>query len=273
MSSPELKGKVVIVTGASSGIGEATARRLAQEGCALVLVARRGKRLEVLSEDLRTAYGVEVQAVPGDVARPETAAAVMERAMAEFGRVDALVNNAGIGRLGWLERLHPETDIRYQVEVNLLGAIWMARAVLPVMQAQRAGHVINVASVAGLIATPTYSVYAATKFGLRGFSEALRREARPWGVRVSTLLPGPVETGFAAESVRARRSRRTTPRRLRLTATQVAGAVVSLLRRPRATLILPHWLTLAVWLNAAMPWLVDAALVRLFVVPERGQEL
>lgn len=273
MSEPALKGKVVIVTGASSGIGEATARRLAREGCRLVLVARRAERLQVVAEGLAEDHGVEALAFPADVARPETAEMVVEQAKASFGRVDVLVNNAGIGRLGWLERLDPEDDIRYQVEVNLLGAIWMARAALPVMQAQRGGHIINVASVAGLVATPTYSVYAATKFGLRGFGEALRREVRPWGIRVSTLLPGSVETGFAAAGVQARRTRRTMPRRLRLMPEQVAGAVVGLIRRPRATLILPRWLALAAWLNAAMPWLVDAMLVRLFVVPERGAEL
>src|SRR5512140_3332545 len=192
---PSLQGKVVFITGASSGIGAASARLLAQAGCPVALAARRLDRLEQLADEIR-AQGGQALPISLDVTQPEQIEAGVQAALQAFGRIDILFNNAGYGRLDWLEGLDPVRDIQEQINVDLLGVILTARAVVPHMYAQGSGHIINMASIAGWIAPPLYSIYSASKFGMRGFSEALRREARPLGVSVSVLYPGSVRTEF-----------------------------------------------------------------------------
>ena len=147
-----------------------------------------------------------------------------ETVLDRYGHIDVLVKNAGFGRLSWLEKLHPSEDVQEQVQVNLLGLIWTAQAVLPPMIARRRGHIINIGSMAGHIATLTYSVYAATKFGVRGFTDALRREVGVYGIRVSGIYPGGVESEFRQHAHIRRKTDVSTPRRLRLTCEQVAEA-------------------------------------------------
>ena len=113
-----------------------------------------------------------------------------------YGRIDILFNNAGFGRLNWLERLEPNRDIETQIQVNLTGLIHVTQAVLPYMLARRSGHIINMSSIAGWLAAPSYTVYAATKYGVRGFTTALRREVAPFGIEVSGIYPGPARTEF-----------------------------------------------------------------------------
>jgi hypothetical protein len=114
-----------------------------------------------------------------------------------YGRIDILFNNAGFGGLNWLERLEPDRDIETQIQVNLTGMILVTQAVLPHMMARRTGHIINMSSIAGWLAAPSYTVYAATKYGVRGFTIALRREVAPFGIHVSGVYPGPARTEFA----------------------------------------------------------------------------
>ena len=163
-----LTGKVVIVTGASSGFGAAAARLFAKEGCKLVLAARRLERLEELAHEIR-ATGGEALPVAMDVSRPEQIGAMVRSALGAYGRVDVLFNNAGFGRLDWLEALDPVKDIQTQIAVDLLGVIWTAHAVLPQMYKQRSGHIINMSSVAGWITRSAYSIYSTAKFGVRGY--------------------------------------------------------------------------------------------------------
>jgi NADP-dependent 3-hydroxy acid dehydrogenase YdfG len=269
----DLKGKVVIITGASAGIGEAAAREFARSGARVALAARRAERLEALAGEIR-AGGGEALAVPADLGRLADIQNLVQQTLARFGRVDVLFNNAGFGRLDWLEKLDP-ADIEALVAVNVLGVIQTARQVLPVMIRQRSGCIINMASVAGLIGTPTYSIYAASKFAVRGFSEALRREAAPWGIRVSVVCPGGVRTEFAAVARIRRKTRLSTPGPLVLTPERVARVVVGLARHPRPppVLVFPWLFRLPVWLNYSFPRLADWIIQRRFTIAERGEEL
>lgn len=260
-----LKGKVVLITGASSGFGADAARLFAQEGCLVILTARRLERLQALAEEIR-ASGGQVAVWPLDVTDQAQIEGVVSAVIEQFGRVDILFNNAGLGRVNWLESLDPRRDINLQIDVNLRGAIQVVRAVLPYMLRQRSGHIINMSSVAGRIAAPLYSVYAATKFGIRAFTDALRREVAPYGVRVSGIYPGSAVTEFglqAGDSV-ARRSMRF-PSWVHMSSRYVARKVVALAKRPRRALILPWWMIPILWVDAHFPGLVDWALQVFFV--------
>lgn len=269
-----MKDKVVIITGASSGIGATTAKHFGTLGARVVLAARRKERLVALADEIGALPGAAALPVVTDVSQHESIQALVDTTLAEFGRVDVLVNNAGFARLNWLDKLDPIRDIEMQVQVNLLGAIYVAQAVLVPMMAQRSGHIINMASVAGKFATPTYTVYAACKYGLAGFAEALRREARAWGIYVSTVFPNAVATKeFAQHAGIDRKTGMTTPSWLVLTPDDVAEAVVGLVRRPRRELILPRIMGPMLSLNRAFPGVVDRMIQRRFVLPERGEEL
>ena len=261
---------VAIITGASSGIGEATAQLLSWKRYRVVLAARRLERMEALAQELRTAGG-EALAVKTDVANLDDLRNLVETTLKEFGEIDVLFNNAGIGRIDWLERLDLVDDIDVQIQINLTAVIQLARLVLPHMLARRSGHIINMSSVAGLLPVPTYSVYSASKYGVRGFTEALRRELKPGGIHVSGLYPGGVNTAFREKSGSARRSRIRTPDFLRLSAEDVAQAVWSLIRRPRRALVMPWPMKLAAGINGLFPGLVERVIEVAFA--RRAREL
>ena len=270
----DIKNKVIIVTGASSGIGEATARQFGRAGAKLVLAARRVDKLEALAQEiLAMGSGAETFVVQADLSKLEDIQSLIKQTLDKFGRIDVLVNNAGFGRLDWLENLDPVKDIQAQFDVNVLGVIQTTRQVLPIMIKQRSGHIINMCSMAGLVATPTYTVYAACKHAVHGFSEALRREVKPWGIDVSMIYPGGVVTEFQAHAGIKRKTGATTPKSLLLTADQVGGAVVQLVRRPRAMRILPWAWSFTVWMNRNFNWLVDNTTINRFTIPEREEEL
>lgn len=270
----DIKGKVAIVTGASSGIGEATARQFAREGAKVVLAARRVDRLEALAQEIAAMHkGAESLVIEADLSKLEDIQSLIKQTLDTFGRIDVLVNNAGFGRLDWLENLDPVRDIQSQFAVNVLGVIQTTHQALPVMIRQRSGHIINMCSMAGLVATPTYTIYAACKHAVHGFSEALRREVKPWGIEVSMVYPGGVTTEFASHAGIKRKTRATTPRALLLTANQVGNAVVRLVRHPRAMWILPWAWSFTVWMNRNLNWLVDYTTINRFTIPEREEEL
>jgi len=270
----EVKGKIVIVTGASSGIGEATAREFAKEGAKVVLAARRVDRLESLAKEIAAMdTGAEALVVQADLSKLEDIQSLITKTLEKFGRIDVLVNNAGFGRLDWLENLDPVKDIQSQFDVNVLGVIQTTRQALPIMIKQRSGHVINMCSMAGLVATPTYTIYAACKHAVHGFSEALRREVKPWGIDVSMIYPGGVTTEFGAHAGIKRKTNATTPRFMLLTAEQVGQTVVKLVRSPRAMLIIPWLWSFTVWMNRNLNALVDYTTINRFTIPEREDEL
>jgi short-subunit dehydrogenase len=181
-------GRVVIITGASSGIGAAVARRLARDGMRLTLAARRLDRLDQVATEV-VALGGEALVVQGDVCNREDIRRIVQSTVDRWGRIDVLFNNAVINQDKPLIRFRSER-IRAEVHINLIAVIECAQAVLPIMLRQKSGHIINVASMAGLIATPGGTVYSASKFGVNGFSDALRRELHGSGVQVSAFCPG-----------------------------------------------------------------------------------
>ncbi len=250
-----MSGRVVIVTGASSGIGEATARAFSRAGDRVVLTARRVDRLQQIARELP-----ESLVVTADLARPEQIKRVVEETLRCYGQIDVLVNNAGFGEHNWFDRSSEET-LRRQIEVNLIAPILLTKAVLPAMIARRRGTIINVSSVAGRIGTPTLAVYSATKFGLDGFSEAVRREVLPLGIHVCVLSPGVVGgTEFGRE--RRVDLGLTSPPWLSVTPQRVAEEIVRLADRPRPRRILPGIYWLAVALNTFLPFLVDRSMAR-----------
>jgi uncharacterized protein len=255
--------KVILVTGASSGIGEAAARLLAAEGYRVALAARRRERLAALADQI-SADGGTALVVPTDLSILEQARAMVETVIRDLGQVDVLFNNAGFGRMNWLDELDPEKDVSGQVQVNLLGLIGASQAVLPHMISRRSGHIINMASLSSFIGTPTYSIYSATKFGVRGFTEALRREVAQNGIRVSGIYPGGVATEFASKMGPSIEGRMTTPGWLRLSSEDVARAVLKLVQRPKSTVILPWLMAPAIWVNSLFPSLADFLITRSF---------
>ena len=190
--APDLSNQLVAVTGASSGIGEATAMACARAGATVALAARRLDRLQALADRI-AGEGGRALAVQSDVGEEEQARAFIERAHAELGRLDVLVNNAGVMLLGPIVGA-PTEEWRQMIHANVFGVLYCTHAALPLMGAQGSGHIVNVSSVAGRVARAGSGVYNLTKFGVGAFSESLRQEAVPLGVRVTVIEPGAVAT-------------------------------------------------------------------------------
>jgi short-subunit dehydrogenase len=272
-SKRSLDGKLVLITGASSGIGEAAALAFAQAGALLILTARREERLQALANRLRgSSSGSETLVVRADLTQTGEIERLAAEALAWHGRVDVLVNNAGFGRLRWLETLDPLEDVVAQISLDLVAPLLLTRALLPAMIHQRDGCIINVASVAALIGVPTYTVYSAAKFGLRGMSEALRREVRPFGISVCLLCPGPVATEFGQHVQREARTEIAIARRLRLPAQQVADRIVGLARHPRPMVVMPWYMGGLSAVNSSLPGLFDLLIDRFYMGRLRGRK-
>ena len=187
-----IKDKVVVITGASSGLGEATARLLSAQGATVVLGARRADRLQSLAKQL-IANGGRAVAIATDVTRCEEVKALVDAAVATYGRVDVMLNNAGLMPQAPLERLKIDEWDR-MIDVNIKGVLYGIAAVLPYMKQQKSGHIVNVSSVAGHRVGPGFAVYAATKHAVRAFSEGLRQEVKPYNIRTTVISPGAVAT-------------------------------------------------------------------------------
>lgn len=191
MENP-VAGKVVVITGASSGLGEAAARHLSEQGAAVVLGARRIARLEALVTEF-TAAGREALALPTDVTFAAEVQALVDAAVRAYGRIDVLLNNAEVMPHSPLERLKIE-DWDRTIDVNIKGVLYGIAAALPHMMRQKSGHIINVASVAGHKVRPAGAVYSATKHAVRALSEGLRQEVKPYNLRTTIISPGAVAT-------------------------------------------------------------------------------
>ncbi|HJQ67602.1 MAG TPA: SDR family NAD(P)-dependent oxidoreductase [Blastocatellia bacterium] len=190
----KLDRQVAIVTGASAGIGEASVRWLAREGAHVVMAARRLDRLEQIKREIEAAGGV-AHPVAADVTNEDDRKRLVREAVEKFGRVDALVNNAGYGQRGPIE-IVPVEKIRENFETNLFSLIALTQLVIPVMRGQGSGRIINISSVAGRIARPLSSVYDATKHALEAISDGLRGELAPFGIQVVIIEPGFIMTEF-----------------------------------------------------------------------------
>ena len=192
MRNNNIEGKVVVITGASSGLGESTARHLAELGATVVLGARRVDRIDALAREL-TANGQLALAVQTDVTDRLQVQRLVDAAIARFGRIDVMINNAGLMPHSPLERLKID-DWDRMIDVNLKGVLYGIAAALPPMQAQKSGHIINVSSVAGHKVRPGGAVYSATKHAVRALSEGLRQEVKPYNIRTTVISPGAVDT-------------------------------------------------------------------------------
>jgi hypothetical protein len=193
---PSIKGKTVIVTGASAGVGEATAKLCVREGANVVLAARDRKALEALA----TVLGPRSRAVVTDVSKHADCEALMKASLEAFGRIDALVNNAGYNSRGTVETVALE-NLERILEVNLKAPIRLCKLVLPHLRASGGGAIVNVASLAGRVPLDHEATYTASKFGLRGFSFAMAEELAGSGITVSVVSPGPIETGFILNEI------------------------------------------------------------------------
>jgi NADP-dependent 3-hydroxy acid dehydrogenase YdfG len=190
--SNNIEGKVVVITGASSGLGEATARFLSAQGAIVVLGARRVERIQSLADEL-TASGGKALAIQTDVTQRDQVQRLVDAAVQTYGRVDVMLNNAGLMPQAPLERLKVDEWDR-MIDVNLKGVLYGIAAALPHMKQQKAGHFVNVSSVAGHKVGPGFAVYAATKYAVRALSEGLRQEVKPYNIRTTVISPGAVAT-------------------------------------------------------------------------------
>ncbi len=245
----KVEGAVCLVTGASSGIGRATAIALARRGATVAVCARRKEKLEETLAPCRAAAPACI-AVACDVSDPAAVDAMVEEVIRTLGRVDVLVANAGVGRY----RLFADEtvdSIEEQVTTNLLGQMFCARAVLPGMQERRRGRLVFVSSTNGRIPPPLQAVYDATKFGTIGFAEGLSYEVKAFGIGVTIVYPGPIDTEFfdAPEFARMR-----TPKKI--PAERVADAIVRAIERDRFEVSVPALLTIPSKMRALFPGMV-----------------
>jgi short-subunit dehydrogenase len=253
----DLKGQVAAITGASSGIGRATALALAREGVRVVIGARRADRLEQAVETIRRTGG-QARALQTDVTKPDDVSRLVGEAVTAFGRLDILVNNAGLGYFGRLESM-PLEVARHLFDVNVMGTLYGIQAAVPVMRSQRSGHIINVSSVSGKRATPGVGMYAATKFAQVALSESLRLELLDAGIDVSLICPVSTLTEFF-DVAAARSPLKIDPVGPIYSAEQVAELILRCARRPRPELIVYRPARLMAILNAISPRLLDRIL-------------
>ena len=190
--SNNVEGKVVVITGASSGLGEAAALLLGARGASVVLGARRADRIQKLAGRI-TEKGGKALAVSTDVSRSDQVNRLVDTAVQTYGRIDVLINNAGLMPLSPLDHLHVD-DWERMIDVNIKGVLFGIAAALPHMKKYKSGHIINVSSVAGHKVSPGSAVYSATKFAVRALSEGLRQEVKPYNIRTTVISPGAVAT-------------------------------------------------------------------------------
>ncbi len=243
---PDWSELTVLVTGASKGVGRATVQALAGRGARIGCVARSEQDLTELCHALGS--GAVTEWACADVSVRDQIEGAIDDLSAKLGPIDVLVNNAGVGLYGPVARLDP-ADAERLMRINYLGTMYATTAVLPGMIDRRRGHIVNVASIAGLLGNPFEAAYSASKFAVVGFTEALAVETAPFGVRVSMVNTGPVDTGFFATRGHPYQRRRPRP----LPPEDVAAAVIGLLEKGNQDRTLPGGLRLAVAVRAVLP--------------------
>jgi len=194
MLKTKFKGKVIIVTGASSGIGRELSLQLGAVGATVVLAARRNQLLEEAAKEIQ-ASGGKALVVQTDLCDATQIAHLVEITVKTFGRIDALINVAGVGWYDWMEEITSE-ELQQQYQTNIIGMVDLIRQVVPLMKNQHSGQIVNFSSYASRIAVPPLTIYASTKYAIEGVSDALRRELAPWGIQVMRVHPWAVATTF-----------------------------------------------------------------------------
>ena len=253
---PALDGKVAIITGASSGIGEATAREFAQAGAITVLAARRKERLERLQNEIEEMGGMAL-AVPTDITDIHQIKHLVQTTVSKFRRIDILANIAGWALYQWLEEMSHE-QLRRAFDVNVIGMADMMHQVIPVMQRQHSGMIINMSSYASRIAVPPLTVYASTKYAVEGLTDGMRRELLPWGITVMRVHPSSVSgTEFNDRVVREGGIRYRSLPIGRISRERLARHLVDLVEHPRREFLISRLYEPLVFLNRRFPDLVD----------------
>jgi NADP-dependent 3-hydroxy acid dehydrogenase YdfG len=255
---PAIAGKVVIITGASSGIGEVTALEFASGGAKVILAARRIHRLEKLAETICAGGGIALP-VQTDLTVIEQIRKLVQTTLAAFGRIDVLANIAGTGYYDWFEELSSE-NLRQHYEVNVIGLAELTREVLPTMKAQRSGYILNMCSYSSLISAPPLTVYASTKYAVEGLTDGLRRELIPWGIKVMRIHPsGVTGTEFKENASRDGGIQFKSISLGQVSRDRVARTLVRLVERPRRSIFLGRLYDGLAILNKLFPWTIDWA--------------
>jgi hypothetical protein len=242
-----MKAGTAVVTGASSGIGAATARRLAAAGWRVILVARRLERLLGLQAEIDHA-----EVLAADLSSETECVRVFE----QIRETDVLVNNAGFGWYGYFSKMPWET-VREMLRVNVEATVHLTRLFLPGMLARRRGHIINVGSVSGSIPSQGIAVYAATKSFMDAFTTALHRETRNTGVNVSVVRAGPVRTEFCDSAAQRENGGHVPTERMGVSAEYAARRIERLIQHPRRVVYVPGWLGVTPWFELSFGWLED----------------
>ena len=246
-------GKVAVVTGASSGIGAATARQLAKVGLNVVLVARRTERLLHLQTEIE-ARGGQADIATADLSSEQERYRIFER----VSSADVLVNNAGFGWYGYFADMRWET-VREMLQVNIGATAHFTSLFLPGMCERKFGHIINIGSISGSIPSQGIAMYSASKAFMDAFTTALHRETRGTNVRVSVVRAGPVRTEFGETALQKENGGHVPTEKVGVSAEHVAWRIWKLLLRPRRVIYVPGWMAIVPWLELAFGWLEDTA--------------
>lgn len=253
---PDIDGKVAIITGASSGIGEATARDFAQAGAITVLAARRVERLERLQKEIEE-MGGQALAVQTDLTQFDQITNLVQTTLSHYGRVDIVANIAGWAIYDWFEELSQD-EIRRPFEVNVIGMAELIRQVIPTMKVQRSGFILNMSSYVSRISVPPMAIYASTKYAVEGLTDSLRRSLLPWGITVIRIHPSSVSgTEFNQHITRPGRVEYTPVPIGRVSRERMAQHIVGLIEKPQRALFMSHLYDVPVLVNKLSPGLID----------------
>jgi short-subunit dehydrogenase len=251
-----IDGKVAIVTGASLGIGESTARELARAGAITVLAARREDRLIRLESEIKEMHG-RALAVPTDLTKPEQITNLVQTTLNRFGRIDILANIAGAAIYDWFEELSAE-EIRNPFEVNVIGMAELIRQTIPSMKAQRSGIILNMSSYVSRIAVPPMEIYASTKYAVEGLTDGLRRSLLPWGITVMRVHPSSVTGTEFTKHMRRGGTVKYMPVPIgRIKRERMALYIVDLIEKPRRALFISLIYEVPVLINKLFPGVID----------------
>ncbi len=257
------EGKVIIVTGASSGIGRAVCLSLAKYNPKLVIIARRKKRL-LQTANLLKKKKIEVIPIVGDIRNREDREKLIDFTLKSYGRIDVLINNAGLGKANlFIEQ--PEEEIDQLIETNILSLIKMTKQVLPIMKQQESGQIINMSSSLALLPVYPFAVYCATKSAVKIFSDSVRQELRGYGISVSTVLPGPYDTEFNKV---AGLDRKSLPG---YSVDNLAKAIAKLIVKPKKNLIRPKSYVSLIWFTKKFDSLKDFITLKIAQMIDGGR--
>ena len=245
------KDKLAVITGASSGIGEAIARKLAAQGLRVVLVARRRERLETLAKEIR-ADGGTARILTADLTREADRVRLCE----EAGAADVLVNNAGLGWYGYGDEMSWKTALE-MLQLNVEAVVQLSLSFLSKMRQRNTGHIINVGSISGSIPSQGIALYGATKSFLDNFTTALYRELTGTRIHVSVVRAGPVKTEFGEAALAQENGGHVPTEKMGVTAEKVAERIWALIRRPRRLIYVPDYLRVVPWLELSFGWIID----------------